>query len=74
MFEYDRDIVNALLEEDNEFRRLHEQHHALKEKVHDAEIGVLPVDDFTLGTMKKRKLLAKDKMAAMIESYKRAHA
>ena len=67
MFEYDQDIVNTLLEDNQAFKELHEQHHVLKEKVRDAELGVLPLDDFTLGTMKKEKLLAKDKMAAMIE-------
>ena len=48
--------------------------HDLKEKVSSAELGVLPMDDISLGTMKKEKLLAKDKMAAMIERYRREHA
>ena len=40
----------------------------------DAEIGVVALDDTTLGTMKREKLLAKDRMAAMIEEYRREHA
>ena len=36
--------------------------------------GVLPLDGASLGTMKKEKLLAKDKMAVMIEQYRREHA
>ncbi|HEY5701543.1 MAG TPA: YdcH family protein, partial [Gammaproteobacteria bacterium] len=60
---------------DNEdFQQLYKQHNDLKEKVRSAELGVLPLDDATLGTMKKEKLLTKDKMAAMIEQYRREHA
>jgi uncharacterized protein YdcH (DUF465 family) len=70
MFEYDQPIVQALLTENEQFRNLYKQHHELKEKVRNAELGILPVDDFTLGTMKKQKLLAKDKMAHMIEKYR----
>ncbi len=74
MFEYDQDIVNSLLNDNAQFQQLFKQHNDLKEKVRNAELGVLPVDDITLGTMKKEKLLAKDKMAAMIERYRREHA
>lgn len=74
MFEYDEKIVTSLLEDSDDFQTLYRQHHELKEKVRDAELGVLPLDDMTLAAMKKEKLLAKDKMAAMIEDYRRAHA
>ena len=74
MFEYDQDIVDALLDENEQFQALYKAHTELKTKVRDAEIGVLPIDDLTLGTLKKEKLLAKDKMAAMIEQYRREHA
>lgn len=70
MFEYDQSIVQALLTDNEQFRELYKEHHDLKEKVRNAELGILPVDDFTLGTMKKQKLLAKDKMARMIEKYR----
>ena len=73
MFEYDQDIVNTLLDDSNQFQTLYRQHNDLKEKVRDAELGVLPLDDMTLSVMKKEKLLAKDKMAAMIEEYRRSH-
>lgn len=74
MFEYDQDIVETLLTDDERFQELYKQHHELKEKVRDAELGVLPLDDATLGTMKREKLRAKDKMAVMIERYRREHA
>ncbi len=74
MFEYDQAIVDTLLHDNQRFQELYNQHHKLKQKVKDAEIGVLPLDGVTLGTMKREKLLAKDKMAAMIEEYRREHA
>ena len=74
MFEYDQEIVEVLLSDNEQFQALYKEHNALKEKVRDAELGVLPLDALSLGTMKKEKLLAKDKMAAMIERYRREHA
>jgi len=73
MFEYDQAIVDTLLHDNQRFQQLYKHHHDLKEKVKDAELGVLPMDDTTLGTMKREKLLAKDKMAVMIEEYRREH-
>jgi len=74
MFEYDQAIVDTLLNDNQRFQELYKHHHDLKEKVKNAELGVSPTDDTTLGTMKREKLLAKDKMAAMIEEYRREHA
>ncbi len=74
MFEYDQDIVEVLLNDNEQFQALYQEHNALKAKVRDAETGVVPLDALSLGTMKKEKLLAKDKMAAMIEQYRREHA
>jgi len=74
MFEYDQAIVDTLLHDNQRFQELYQHHHKLKEKVKDAELGVLPLDGVALGTMKREKLLAKDKMAAMIEEYRREHA
>lgn len=74
MFEYDQDIVEVLLNDNEQFQALYKEHNALKKRVRDAELSVLPLDDLSVGTMKKEKLLAKDKMAAMIEQYRREHA
>nr|VFJ47203.1 MAG: Uncharacterized conserved protein YdcH, DUF465 family [Candidatus Kentron sp. DK]VFJ58426.1 MAG: Uncharacterized conserved protein YdcH, DUF465 family [Candidatus Kentron sp. DK] len=71
MFEYDQDIVQVLLEEDEQFQELYEYHGKLKEKVRDVENGVRPLDALSLGILKKEKLLAKDKMAGMIDRYRR---
>ncbi|MCI0590475.1 MAG: DUF465 domain-containing protein [Gammaproteobacteria bacterium] len=74
MFEFDQEIVEALLSQDTEFRRLYERHGELKERVREAHIGTSPLDDVTLENMKKEKLRLKDQMAALIESYRRTHA
>lgn len=73
MFEFEREIVDALLSGNKHFEELHNQHGQLKRKVRDAELGVLPLDDVALEKMKKEKLLAKDRMAAIIEEYKRVN-
>lgn len=74
MFEYDQDIVKELLDANGRFQQLYEQHAELKTQVHDAEIGVQPLDDLALNRLKRQKLLAKDKMAHMIQNYQREHA
>ena len=74
MFEYDQQIVNSLLSENNDFKRLYDKHDELKQRVDEANSGTLPVDDFSLEKMKKEKLLLKDKMAMMIENYRRSQA
>lgn len=74
MFEYDQKIVDALLSEDISFKRLYEKHSDLKRKVHEANMGALAMDDFSLENMKKEKLFLKDQMAEIIERYRRTHA
>ncbi len=73
MFEYDQDIVASLLEKSHEFKSLYDKHEKLDRDVHDAEIRTLAVDDMELHPWKKEKLLANDKMAAIIAAYKKEH-
>ena len=74
MFEYEQTVVNALLTKDDGFRRLYEKHNELKQQIHEAHIGTLPLDDFTVEKMKKQKLLLKDQMAGLIKEYRQEHA
>ena len=74
MFEYDQEIVDNLLVENSDFKRMYDKHVELKEKVHSANIGAEPMDDVTLENMKKEKLMLKDRMSVLIESYRREHA
>jgi uncharacterized protein YdcH (DUF465 family) len=60
-----RDDVEAFMKKDAEFRRLYQRHQHLDSKVHDADIGVLPIDDVTLSSMKKEKLQAKVRLERM---------
>ncbi len=73
MFEHDQEIVQQLLVENTDFKDLYHKHQELDEKVDKAGHGVLPLDDMTLEKLKKEKLLVKDKMALMIEKYRRQH-
>ena len=74
MFEYDQEIVDSLLAENSDFKRLYDKHVELKQRVKDANLGTDPIDDYSLENMKKEKLLLKDRMAHIIEDYRRAHA
>ncbi|HVB84792.1 MAG TPA: YdcH family protein [Rhodanobacteraceae bacterium] len=71
MFEnQQREDVEALLKANIEFRRLYQRHRELDSKVHDAELGVLPMDDTTLASMKREKLVAKDRLTRMWEVHR----
>ncbi|MBI1732725.1 MAG: YdcH family protein [Gammaproteobacteria bacterium] len=74
MFEFDQQIVDALLSESADFQRLYKKHVELKQRVHDANVRANLMDDMALENLKKEKLLIKDKMAAIIADYRRAHA
>ncbi|MEO7066663.1 MAG: YdcH family protein [Rhodanobacter sp.] len=59
--------IEALMKADAEFRRLYQHHKRLDSKLHDANIGVLPIDDTTLVGLKKEKLQAKARLERMWE-------
>ncbi len=65
MFEEHEKDVESLMQSNSEFRALYFKHKELDSKVHDAEIGVLPIDDVTLHNLKKEKLWAKEKLLQM---------
>jgi uncharacterized protein YdcH (DUF465 family) len=74
MFEYDQDIVKELRDANKRFQRLYQQHSNLKIQIREAETGTRYLDDLSLVRLKRQKLLAKDKMAHMIQHYQREHA
>lgn len=57
--------VEAYLKTDAEFRRLYQQHQQLDRKVHDADLGVLAIDDLSLQGMKREKLRVKKRLERM---------
>ena len=71
MFEYDNEIVESLLSENKDFERLYTKHSELKQRVEQANAGVEPIDDLSLEQLKKEKLLVKDRLASLIEDYRR---
>ena len=60
--------VEALIRSNPEFRQLYQRHRDLDKRVMDAELGVLPIDDMTLGQMKREKLAAKDRLIRMYDT------
>ena len=62
--------IEALMKANPEFRQLYYRHRELNQKVQDAELGVLPIDDSTLSQMKREKLATKERLLQM---YERAH-
>jgi len=65
--------IDALLASDTEFRDLYRHHKDLDRKVHDAEIGVLPMDSMTLTSMKREKLRAKDRLTELWDQHQAMH-
>ena len=70
MFEQDQEIVQSLIDENKNFRRLYNKHCQLKSKVKEANQGCFSIDDFDLEILKKEKLLIKDRLAIIIEDYR----
>ncbi len=73
MFEFEQEIVNSLINGSDDFKRLYDKHAVLKDKIDDANLGSLSMDDLVLEQLKKEKLLLKDRMAGMIVDFQREH-
>ncbi len=61
--------LEAKMKANTEFRQLYYRHRELDKQVMDAELGVLPLDDMTLGQMKREKLAAKERLIRMYDSH-----
>ena len=70
MFEFEKKIVDNLLKENDDFRRMYNKHDQLNRKVDNANHRAVSLDEFSLETLKKKKLLLKDRMAALIDSHR----
>jgi uncharacterized protein len=71
-----QDLKPLLLETDEEFRQLASKHHELEERLHELTTknylsGSEQVEEITL---KKRKLQLKDKMEAIVRTYRQRAA
>jgi uncharacterized protein YdcH (DUF465 family) len=74
MFEFDQEIIQNLLRDSIDFKRMHDKHGKLELEIEQAYNQTDRVDDLLLGTMKKEKLQLKDQMAEMVDNYRHAHS
>ena len=68
MFEHRQHIMEKLMKENEDFRRIFNRHQELDKRVTAAELGTAPMEDLALIRLKKEKLWAKDRLAAIMDS------
>ncbi len=68
MFEHRQPIMEKLMKEDEDFRRIFNRHQELEEQVTAAELGTAPMADLALNQLKKEKLFAKDRLARIMDA------
>jgi uncharacterized protein YdcH (DUF465 family) len=67
MFPEFRDLISTLKTEDAHFARLFQRHNELDHQIKNMEAGPLPADSQTIETLKKEKLLLKDKLYVVLK-------
>jgi len=69
MFEaHPQSEIHALMQSDQEFRRLYQRHQKLDKQVADASCGALPLAPGTLSQMKREKLATKKSLLRRLEN------
>ncbi|MDX1461213.1 MAG: YdcH family protein [Xanthomonadales bacterium] len=68
MFEHRQNLMEKLLKENEDFRRLFNRHQELDKRVTEAELGTKPMEDLALNQLKKEKLYAKDRLAQLMDA------
>ncbi len=68
MFEHRQDVMEKLMKESEDFRRIFNRHQQLDKRVSEAELGTAPMEDLALNQLKKEKLFAKDRLAYLMDS------
>lgn len=68
MFEHRQSLMEKMMKENEEFRRIFNRHQELDKRVTEAELGTAPMEDLALIQLKKEKLWAKDKLAYLMDS------
>ncbi|EXI77584.1 MAG: hypothetical protein AW10_03597 [Candidatus Accumulibacter appositus] len=64
------DSIHALKASSEPFGEMYDEYHQLTREVERLEEEDLPVDDFTIETMKKQRVLLKDQMYRMLVAFK----
>lgn len=68
MFENQREQMEKLLKENEEFRRLYNHHQQLEKRVLAAENGTAPMEHLALNKLKREKLRTKDQLTRIMEA------
>lgn len=68
MFEHRQQVMDKLMKESEDFRRIFNRHQELDKRVTEAELGTAPMEDLALNKLKKEKLWAKDQLAHFMDS------
>ncbi len=68
----EEEIKKMLLEKDEEFRKLYEEHQSYERKIEEmlSKGFLTPTEEEEIKVMKKKKLYLKDKMQVIINRYK----
>ena len=70
-----QEVKNFLLESDQQFRQLAEQHHQLDDRLHQLieKHYLSETEQVEEVTLKKKKLALKDQMESIVREYARQH-
>ena len=71
-----QEVKNFLLQSDQQFRQLAEQHHELDDRLHQLieKHYLSTTEQFEEVTLKKKKLALKDQMESIVREYTRQHS
>ena len=71
-----QEVKNFLLQSDQQFRQLAEQHHRLDDRLHQLieKHYLSATEQFEQVTLKKKKLALKDQMESIVREYRRQHS
>lgn len=71
----EQEIIEKLKQENEDFRKLSDEHHSLDVQIQeiDKKVYLTPEEDVERKKMAKQKLHLKDMMAEQIRDYKKAH-
>jgi len=68
MFSDQKNKLDQLMNDNEDFRRIYDRHQELDKRVTAAELGTAPMEDLALNQLKKEKLWIKDKLAVLMNA------